>query len=95
MTIAWVGLYSYGIYLWHVSADAPVANVARRFPVWLVPAWRGVAPIVAGILMGVVTTKLIEFPALRLRDKWFPRRVDSAVGTPAELEPLETEAQQA
>jgi len=94
-SVAWIGLYSYGIYLWHVSVDAPVAIVARRFPVWLVPAWRGVAPIVAGILMGVVTTKLVEFPALRLRDKWFPRRVDSAVGTPAELEPLETEAQQA
>ena len=94
-SVAWIGLYSYGIYLWHVSVDAPVAIVAQRLPGWMVPAWDGAAPIVVGILMGVVTTKLVEFPALRLRDKWFPRRVDSAVGTPAELEPLEAEAQQA
>ncbi|HEX9198572.1 MAG TPA: acyltransferase [Acidobacteriaceae bacterium] len=93
--VAWIGLYSYGIYLWHVSVDAPVAFVARRLPEWIAPAWDAVAPIGFGILIGVVTTKLVEFPALRLRDKWFPRRVDSAVGTPAEQEPLEAEAQRA
>jgi len=91
--IAWIGLYSYGIYLWHVSVDAPIASMDRFLPAWLIPAWRGIAPIVCGILIGVVTTKLIELPALKLRDRLFPRRVDSAVGTPAEFEPLETNLQ--
>lgn len=93
--VAWIGVYSYGIYLWHVSVAAPIQSVARLLPGWLIPAWSGLAPLAAGILMGLVTTKLIEFPMLRLREKWFPRRVDSAVGTPAEFEPLETEAQRA
>jgi peptidoglycan/LPS O-acetylase OafA/YrhL len=92
--VAWIGLYSYGIYLWHVSVDAPIAAVAQRLSSWMEPAWRGMAPLVAGIFMGVVTTRLVELPALKLRDKWFPRRVDSAVGTPAELEPLEADALQ-
>lgn len=91
--IAWIGLYSYGIYLWHVSVDAPIASVGHRLHGWMVPVWGGLMPIVAGIFMGVVTTRLVELPALKLRDKWFPRRVDSAVGTPAEQEPLEIEAQ--
>jgi peptidoglycan/LPS O-acetylase OafA/YrhL len=90
--VAWVGVYSYGIFLWHVSVDAPIAAVGRHFPGRFELAWRGIAPLVGGVLMGFVTTKLVEFPALRLRDRLFPRRVDSAVGTPAELEPLEADA---
>ena len=84
--LAWIGLYSYGIYLWHVSVDAPVYWVARRLhgPVaWL---WEATAPFLLGIALGVVTTEAIEFPMLRLRERWFPRRVDSAVGKPAEEE---------
>jgi peptidoglycan/LPS O-acetylase OafA/YrhL len=91
--VAWIGLYSYGIYLWHVSARSCAQAVERWLPVWLVQGWEGVAPLVVGISIGVVVTKAIEFPALRLRERLFPRRVDSAVGTPAELEPLEPEAQ--
>lgn len=92
-TVAWVGLYSYGIYLWHVAAAMPAQRAAHYLPAWLVPALLGLAPPVIGTLLGVITTKLIELPTLRLRDKWFPRRVDSAVGIPAEQEPLETEPQ--
>ena len=44
-----------------------------------------------GIALGVLMTKLIEFPALRLRDRWFPRKVKSAVeDTPAEVAVLES-----
>ena len=92
--VAWIGLYSYGIYLWHVSVDAPVAAAAAHLPGWLAPLWRALAPMALGILVGYATTRLIEIPMLKLREKWFPRRVDSAVGIPAELEPREPEAQQ-
>jgi len=85
--VAWIGVYSYGIYLWHVSVLAPIQAMKAHVPGWLVPLWLGLGPVVAGIAVGYVTTKLVEFPALKLRDRWFPRRVDSAVGIPAELEP--------
>jgi peptidoglycan/LPS O-acetylase OafA/YrhL len=84
--IAWIGLYSYGIYLWHVSIIAPIAALGRRMPHTAAVVWETIAPLVFAIAIGVFMTKLIEFPALRLRDRLFPRRVDSAVGTPAELE---------
>jgi peptidoglycan/LPS O-acetylase OafA/YrhL len=93
--VAWIGLYSYGIYLWHVSVDAPIQAMDRHMPGWLLPAWEGVATPVLAIALGYVTTKLIEFPALRLRERWFPRLVDSAVGTPAEFEQPEPGARQA
>ena len=86
--IAWIGLYSYGIYLWHVSVVSPIMTASQRMPHWAVVVWVSLAPAVIGILIGVVFTKLVEFPALKLRERMFPRRVDSAVGTPAELEEM-------
>lgn len=88
--VAWVGLYSYGIYLWHVSIISPVQKLASRLPYGAGVVWLGVAPVAAAIVLGVFFTKLIEFPSLKIRDRLFPRRVDSPVGIPAE-----TEAEQA
>ena len=86
--IAWIGLYSYGIYLWHVSVEAPAMWVAQHLGGAPRVIWVAIAPVALGIGLGVVTTELIEFPMLRLRERLFPRRVDSAVGTPAEAEAL-------
>ena len=82
--VAWIGLYSYGIYLWHVSVIAPLNSFASRFgwPTWSV----AILQPVVGMALGFGMTRLIEFPMLRLRDRLFPRRVDSAVGIPAERE---------
>ena len=84
--VAWVGLYSYGIYLWHVSMISPIEHVAARLPHLAAQLWLGFAPMLAALILGVFFTKLIEFPTLKLRDRLFPRRVDSAVGIPAEAE---------
>lgn len=84
--VAWIGVYSYGIYLWHVAFAAPIFALSRHLPAWLVPAWQGVIPIAVAIFIGFITTTLVELPALKLRDRWFPRRVDSPVGIPAEFE---------
>jgi peptidoglycan/LPS O-acetylase OafA/YrhL len=86
--IAWIGLYSYGIYLWHVSVVSPIMTASQRMPHWAAVVWVSLAPAVLGILIGVVFTKLVEFPALKLRERLFPRRVDSAVGTPADLKEM-------
>lgn len=84
--VAWLGLYSYGIYLWHVSVVAPLVRLGTRLPHLVGLVWIAIAPTLLGALLGIMTTKVIEFPMLHLRDRLFPRPVDSAVGTPAEIE---------
>jgi peptidoglycan/LPS O-acetylase OafA/YrhL len=80
--VAWIGVYSYGIYLWHPSVVAPTETFFSRHPT--VPLWiSGTLVRAAEIAIGVVTTRLCELPALRLRDRLFPRRIDTPVGPPA------------
>ena len=75
--VGWVGVYSYSIYLWHM--DVGVSPVYC----WLSPLWRSLPrgwqwlPCVAliipmSVLGGAAMAKLVEFPALRLRDRLFP-----------------------
>jgi peptidoglycan/LPS O-acetylase OafA/YrhL len=66
---AYVGSYSYSIYLWHM----PVA-------VWLLPlahwSWSVYFALylVGSLSLGMIMGLLVEFPILRLRDRWFPSR---------------------
>jgi peptidoglycan/LPS O-acetylase OafA/YrhL len=79
---AWIGVYSYGIYLWHPSVVEPTETFFAHHPA--VPIWMsGTLVRAAEIGIGVLTTRLCEIPALRLRDRLFPRRVDTPVGPPA------------
>ena len=83
--VAWIGLYSYGIYLWSVSVLGLTFHVAARMPHYVGLTFVSVAGPVFGIALGVVMTKVVEFPMLRVRDRLFPRRVRSAVeDTPIE-----------
>ena len=84
--VATIGLYSYGIYLWHVSVLKPIVKLALKMPHPVAVLWLTLAPYVLGIVAGVILTRLVEFPALVLRDRLFPRRVDSAVGIPSIVE---------
>ncbi len=81
--IAWIGVYSYGIYLWHVSVIAPSVALAARLPHALASTWLALAPIVGGIALGALFTAIVELPALRLRDRLFPRRSGPPIPTPA------------
>jgi peptidoglycan/LPS O-acetylase OafA/YrhL len=79
--VAWVGVYSYAIYLWHVTATGILSREigGRVFEwgggsstlTWLVST---VAVSAGVILTGVVMGKLVEWPVLRLRDRFFPSR---------------------
>ena len=65
---------------------APSLAVAAHLPYALAGVWKGLAPIGGGIAVGAAFTKLVELPALKVRDRLFPRRLDSPVGIPAEVE---------
>jgi peptidoglycan/LPS O-acetylase OafA/YrhL len=79
--VAWVGVYSYAIYLWHVTALGIASRVfgdrfmaligTRSQSGWLV-AMVGVTT--AAVVAGVVASKVVEWPVLRLRDRFFPSR---------------------
>ena len=75
--VAWVGVYSYSIYLWHIDIGAEPAGYWLK-PVWgsLPRGWHWAAYtallIIVSVLAGAFMAKLVEFPALRLRDRLFP-----------------------
>ncbi len=88
--LAYLGTHSYSIYLWHLLWVAlTIPLIARAFGVhwnWFVYILSYVAGIVCfGILMGT----LIEFPALRMRDRWFPSRGATLVGPSRMVPPVE------
>jgi peptidoglycan/LPS O-acetylase OafA/YrhL len=100
--VAWVGVYSYGIYLWHVTTMGILERIAagRIFNMfgsvsqlaWLISA----CVVSAGaILVGVILSKLIEWPVLRFRDRFFPSRSASIPesGTKAEASPASLSTQ--
>lgn len=91
--LAYVGFYSYSIYLWHVPLLLWVfAKILQPNPS-LVRYWLGLAAyVLASLALGIVMAKLIEQPALRLRDRIFPPKNKTApvVASPAsEMEPHE------
>jgi peptidoglycan/LPS O-acetylase OafA/YrhL len=85
--VAFVGSCSYAIYLWHMPVhDWGLRVCQKRFGLdpFSVPGilLYGITSIVAGIVM----TKLVEVPTLRLRDRFFPGRARlPALGTDVAL----------
>jgi peptidoglycan/LPS O-acetylase OafA/YrhL len=62
-----IGRASYGIYLWHLFA----VEEATRFWPWLVSSWATQIPV--AVTVGMLLSRLIEDPFLRLRDRVVPR----------------------
>jgi peptidoglycan/LPS O-acetylase OafA/YrhL len=92
--LAYVGAHSYSIYLWHL----PIT-------IWLAPpvfrAFRIDGPVsqLATLLLlsvgiGIATARLVEMPFIKLRDRFFPSRVDvpTAASAPPPRGPSESEA---
>jgi len=70
---AFVGKYSYSIYLWHGPGGAWLPGLVRRtmgFPTGT--SGRFVVYFVGSLVIGTVMSKLVEYPILRLRDRIFP-----------------------
>ena len=72
--VAYIGTFSYSIYLWHLAwLHALMHSNITALP------YAGVAAYFVGaIAVGIVTSKLVEMPVLRLRERLFP----SAAATP-------------
>jgi peptidoglycan/LPS O-acetylase OafA/YrhL len=84
LLVAWIGVYSYGIYLWHVTAIGILGReFGRRVLAWgdsTTPLVWLVSVMVIGsgaVVAGVVASKVVEWPVLRLRDRFFPSRSGS------------------
>jgi peptidoglycan/LPS O-acetylase OafA/YrhL len=88
--IAWVGLYSYGIYLWHSVVRQPAKFLLDRFHITRDPAAWIVALVFQlglSIALGYAMSRIVEFPFLYLRDRIFPSKIQSSL----EIDPVQSE----
>ncbi|MPW15775.1 acyltransferase family protein [Paraburkholderia sp. CNPSo 3157] len=82
--IAWLGIYSYGIYLWHSLALAPGDMVIHKatalgLPPVVVWALALTAQAAVAIIAGYAMTRAVEYPFLRLRNALFPAKRNASV----------------
>ncbi len=74
-----MGAFSYAIYLWHPTVAShgtfAVASVMKGHWNWY---WHTAVYFVGSLVVGIVMTKLVEFPVLRFRDRYFPSRSHAA-----------------
>ena len=78
--IAFIGVYSYAIYLWHVDLGVRPIQLLCKSQVFgamgITRTWLIVMPtlVLLEVLVGMVLTKIIEAPSLALRDRLFPKQ---------------------
>ena len=79
--LAWVGTYSYTIYLWFgMLSDRPVTAVFRHvhsLPPSLLWPLSTLLYVVLAVAAGYVMGKLVDGPSLALRDRLFPARASA------------------
>ena len=72
-----LGAASYSVYLWHVPVAKWLTSVLARVP-WMNDGPPLLIAYVSGCFaLGYFMSRLVETPALRLRDRLFPRRATS------------------
>jgi peptidoglycan/LPS O-acetylase OafA/YrhL len=70
---AYVGVYSYSIYLWHGPTGAWLPGFVRRILGHPTGTYgRFTVYFVGSLVVGIVMSKLVEYPILHLRDRLLP-----------------------
>lgn len=73
--MAWLGRHSYSVYLWHMLVlDVLKPYLQTKNSSFGTRVEMEMLYHVASWVCGILTARIIEFPALRLRDKMFPSR---------------------
>jgi peptidoglycan/LPS O-acetylase OafA/YrhL len=72
-SVAWLGQYSFTAYLWHMVSNELAMGASRTLGAW---QWGLYATLYLGItgLLACLSSRLIEQPFLRLRDRFFRSR---------------------
>jgi peptidoglycan/LPS O-acetylase OafA/YrhL len=71
--LGYIGGFSYSIYLWHI----PWLMFLNKIRVLRIPYFGLTAFILGSIAIGIVTSKLVEIPAIHLRDRLYPSGVSA------------------
>jgi peptidoglycan/LPS O-acetylase OafA/YrhL len=73
--ISFIGVYSYSIYLWHLGIPQLIIQVIQKLLGRVVEgSFYVLVYFAASLVIGIVASKLIEMPFLKLRDRFFPKR---------------------
>jgi peptidoglycan/LPS O-acetylase OafA/YrhL len=67
--MGWLGPYTYSIYLWHIVVVRTVSVLLPATSYWVV----FVLYVAASLSVGILMTKVVEVPALALRERMVPR----------------------
>ena len=77
--LAAIGMYSYPIYLWHDPVQAWLFALLRKFLGYVVgPQFHFFLYLSVAIGIGVIFSRLVEYPILKLRDRFLPAMPDKA-----------------
>jgi peptidoglycan/LPS O-acetylase OafA/YrhL len=83
--LAAIGMYSYSIYLWHEPVRVVGFALIRRLLGFPLGPWvHFFVYLTATILVGVTFSRLVEYPILKLRDRFLPGIPKTASATQAE-----------